>query len=54
MKIVFFDSIVIDSASDTLNKFVFETIAKINDYDGSKVRAENVYWKEEKATSKKL
>lgn len=54
MKITYFDSIAIDPRPASLNKMVFETIGKINDYDGSKVQAENVYWREDKATSKKL
>jgi glucan biosynthesis protein len=44
----------VEARPSQLNKFIFETVASINDYDGSKLKPEQTYWKEEKSTSKKL
>ena len=54
MKICVFDNINIESAPQQLKKYIFETVNKINDYDGGKLKPEKVYWQEEKSTSKKL
>jgi hypothetical protein len=54
IKIFFFDNILIEGKPSNLSKFVFETIGKINQYDGSKVKGNKEYWGEERATSKKL
>ena len=54
MKICYLDNITLESKSNNLKKFIFETVEKINCYDGTKIQPEKTYWQEEKSTSKKL
>ena len=46
LKICYFDNIVIETKPSQFNKFVFENIDKINNYDSSRWNNEKVYWQE--------
>lgn len=55
IKVCHYDSITFERKGQTnINKFLFESVGKLNEYDGSNTKGEKIYWKEEKSTSKKL
>ena len=43
MRICYFDNIIVGKQNN-LKRFIFETVEKINDYDGTKLKSEKVYW----------
>ena len=44
MKIIYFDNIQIPNKQSHQNQLIFDTVAKINEFDG-RLKPEKIYWK---------
>jgi hypothetical protein len=45
MTISYFDDILVENRSNNINKFIFESVRKINEYNISTAKGEKIYWK---------
>ena len=45
MKICYYDNISIQKHSN-LKRFIFQTVQKINEYDGTKLKGDKLYWQQ--------
>ena len=54
IRILHYCAIKVETKGKNINKFVYETVHQLNQYDASRLEGEKGYWKEERSTSKKL